>query len=94
MGPSSARDYGIRNITIQRLVEEGTQVKEGEFVAQLDPSELYEKIQAEKEQLDGEIAEYDNARIDTALTLRSERDKLTNLDYQIEEKVASRAVSI
>lgn len=86
MGPSSARDYGIRNITIQRLVEEGTQVKEGEFVAQLDPSELYEKIQAEKEQLDGEIAEYDNARIDTALTLRSERDKLTNLDYQIEEK--------
>lgn len=86
MGPSSARDYNIRNITIQRLVEEGTQVKEGEFVAQLDPSELYEKIQAEKEQLDGEIAEFDNARIDTALTLRSERDKLTNLDYQIEEK--------
>mgnify|MGYP005851160931 CR=1 FL=1 len=86
MGPASARDYGIRNITIQRLVEEGTQVKEGEFVAQLDPGELYDKIQQEKEQLDGEYAEYDNARIDTALTLRGERDKLTNLDYQIEEK--------
>lgn len=87
MGPINARDYGIRQITVQRLVEEGTQVREGDFVAQLDPGELYDKIQQEKEQLDAQIAEYDNAKIDTALTLRSERDKLINLDYQIEEKM-------
>ncbi|GHE64714.1 MULTISPECIES: HlyD family efflux transporter periplasmic adaptor subunit [Roseivirga] len=86
MGPINAREYGIRQITVQRLVEEGTQVQEGDFVAQLDPSELYDKIQQEKEQLDAQIAEFDNAKIDTALTLRSERDKLINLDYQIEEK--------
>jgi len=86
MGPVNAREYGIRQITVQRLVEEGTQVREGDFVAQLDPSELYDKIQQEKDQLDAQIAEFDNAKIDTALTLRSERDKLINLDYQIEEK--------
>ncbi|WP_420388032.1 efflux RND transporter periplasmic adaptor subunit [Roseivirga sp.] len=86
MGPVNAREYGIRQITVQRLVEEGTQVKEGDFVAQLDPSELYDKIQQEKDQLDAQIAEYENAKIDTALTLRGERDKLINLDYQIEEK--------
>lgn len=86
MGPVNAREYGIRQISVQRLVEEGTQVREGDFVAQLDPSELYDKIQSEKDNLDAQIAEFDQAKIDTALTLRGERDKLINLDYQIEEK--------
>lgn len=86
LGPVAARDYGIRQLTVQRLVEEGTQVSQGDFVAQLDVGELYDKIKAEKDQLDAQTAEYDNAKIDTALTLRGERDKLTNLDYQIAEK--------
>ena len=86
LGPVAARDYGIRQLTVQRLVEEGTQVSEGDFVAQLDVGELYDKIKAEKDQLDAQVAEYDNAKIDTALTLRGERDKLINIDYQIAEK--------
>lgn len=86
IGPASARDFGIRTMTVQRLVAEGTQVSAGEFVAQLDPGELNDKIQAERDRLTAETAEYDNAKIDTALTLSSERDKLINLDYNIEEK--------
>ncbi|WP_084362852.1 efflux RND transporter periplasmic adaptor subunit [Roseivirga echinicomitans] len=86
MGPTAARDYNIRNMTIIKLVEEGTIVKQGDYVADLDKAELFEKIQSEKEQLDGQIAEYENAKIDTALTLGGERDKLLNLDYSIEEK--------
>ena len=86
LGLVAARDYGIRQLTVQRLVEEGTQVSEGDFVAQLDVGELYDKIKAEKDQLDAQVAEYDNAKIDTALTLRGERDKLINIDYQIAEK--------
>tara|TARA_R110001599_G_scaffold45036_1_gene133518 strand:- start:13421 stop:14953 length:1533 start_codon:yes stop_codon:yes gene_type:complete len=86
MGPTAARDFNIRNMTITKLVEEGTQVKQGDYIADLDKSELFEKIQTEKEQLDGQIAEYTNAKIDTALTLGGERDKLLNLDYSIEEK--------
>jgi HlyD family secretion protein len=86
VGPIAARDFNIRNMTIQKLVDEGTQVRKGEFVAELDKGELYEKIQTEKDQLDAQIAEYDNAKIDTALTLRGERDKLINLDYSVEEK--------
>ena len=73
LGPVAARDYGIRQLTVQRLVEEGTQVSEGDFVAQLDVGELYDKIKAEKDQLDAQVAEYDNAKIDTALTLREKR---------------------
>jgi len=86
IGPANAREYGIRQMTVQTLVEEGTQVREGDFVAQLDRGELYDKVQQEKDQLDAQVAEYDNAKIDTALTLRGERDKLINLDYQIAEK--------
>ncbi len=86
LGPVSARDFGIRQLTVQRLVEEGTQVSQGDFVAQLDVGELYDKIKAEKDQLDAQLAEFENAKIDTALTLRGERDKLINLDYQIAEK--------
>lgn len=86
IGPSSARDFGIRTMTVQKLVAEGTQVSAGEFVAQLDPGELNDKINAEKDRVDAEKAEYDNSKIDTALTLSSERDKLINLDYNIEEK--------
>lgn len=86
VGPANAREYGIRQMTVQTLVEEGTQVREGDFVAQLDRGELYDKVQQEKDQLDGQLAEFENAKIDTALTLRSERDKLINLDYQIAEK--------
>jgi len=86
LGPATARDFGIRQMSVQSIVEEGTQVEEGQFVAQLDPGELYDKLQQEKEQLDAQVAEFDNAKIDTALTLRGERDKLINLDYQIAEK--------
>ncbi|WP_421976911.1 efflux RND transporter periplasmic adaptor subunit [Roseivirga seohaensis] len=86
MGPTAARDFNIRTMTITKLVEEGTQVKQGDYVADLDKSELFEKIQSEKEQLDAQIAEYEYAKIDTALTLSGERDKLLNLDYSIEEK--------
>lgn len=86
IGPASARDFGIRTMTVQRLVDEGTQVSAGEFVAQLDPGELNDKINAEKDRLDAEVAEFNSSKIDTALTLSAERDKLVNLDYNIEEK--------
>tara|TARA_R110000796_G_scaffold185330_1_gene301899 strand:+ start:13600 stop:15087 length:1488 start_codon:yes stop_codon:yes gene_type:complete len=86
MGPTAARDFNIRNMTVTKLVEEGTQVKQGDYVADLDKSELFEKIQTEKDQLDAQLAEYEYAKIDTALTLGGERDKLINLDYSIEEK--------
>ena len=57
-------------MTVSKLVEEGTQVKQGDYVADLDKSELFEKVQSEKEQLDAQLAEFENAKIDTALTLK------------------------
>jgi len=86
MGPVSAREYGIRNMTIATLVIEGTQVKKGDFVAELDKGELYDKIQEAQDKFDSETTAYENAKLDTALTLRGERDKLLNLEYTLEER--------
>lgn len=86
MGPAAAREYGIRSMTIQTLVIEGTQVKKGDFVAELDKGELYDKIQEAQDKLDAELTAFENAKLDTALTLRGERDKLLNLEYTLEER--------
>lgn len=86
MGPIAAREYGIRQMTIQTLVDEGTTVKKGEFVAELDKGELYDKIQEAQDRLDSEKTAFQNAKLDTALTLRGERDKLLNLQYTLEER--------
>lgn len=86
LGPIQAREYNIRQLVIQNIVDEGTTVRQGDFVAQLDNGELYDKIQAEADNLDKELTAFENAKLDTALTLRAERDKLINLDYQIAEK--------
>src|SRR5690606_28053295 len=45
MGPAGARQVGIWNLKIQRLIPEGTVVDSGAFVAELDRSELMGKIQ-------------------------------------------------
>lgn len=86
LGPIQAREYNIRQLVIQNIVDEGTTVSQGDFVAQLDNGELYDKIQTEADNLDKELTAFENAKLDTALTLRGERDKLINLDYQIAEK--------
>ena len=81
MGPVSAREYGIRNMTIATLVIEGTEVKKGDFVAELDKGELYDKIQEAQDRFDSETTAFENAKLDTALTLRGERDKLLNNSF-------------
>ena len=43
-GPQGVRDFRINSIRIQRLIPEGTIVKEGDFVAELDRSEIMGKL--------------------------------------------------
>ena len=45
--PSALRQVGIWQVKISNLVAEGTVVKEGEFVAELDNTEIMNKINEE-----------------------------------------------
>lgn len=86
MGPAGLRDFRIFNTTIQSIVEEGTVVAKGDWVATLDQSEFATKLNEKKIELDRENAEYIQTQLDTTLELREARDQLINLRYAVEEK--------
>jgi HlyD family secretion protein len=43
-GPSRSRKVGINQMKIARLVDEGTVVKKGDFIAELDRAEIVTKL--------------------------------------------------
>lgn len=86
LGPTSLREFGIWQVILQKIVDEGTQVKKGDWVATLDRSEFQTKLNDKKIALDKENAEYVQTQLDTTLELREARDQLINLRYTVEEK--------
>ncbi|HET9487359.1 MAG TPA: HlyD family efflux transporter periplasmic adaptor subunit [Chryseosolibacter sp.] len=86
MGPAGLREFRIFNTTIQNIVDEGTVVQKGDWVATLDQSEFQTKLNEKKIELDRENAEYIQTQLDTTLELRGARDQLINLRYAVEEK--------
>jgi multidrug efflux pump subunit AcrA (membrane-fusion protein) len=85
-GPFGLRRARIWEVKIEDLVDEGTVVKKGDYVASLDASELSDRIENEENDLLQSTSEFTQARLDTALELRKERDNLINLKYEIDQK--------
>lgn len=86
MGPTGLRSFRIWNVNIQKIIEEGTVVKKGDFVASLDPSELVNKMKDGETTLEQENSKYIQTQLDTTLQMREARDELVNLKYGVEEK--------
>jgi multidrug efflux pump subunit AcrA (membrane-fusion protein) len=85
-GPGALRNFGIWQITIQNIVDEGTVVKKGDWVASLDPSEFQNKYTAKQIELEKANSKFTQTQLDTTLQLRQSRDELINLKYGVEEK--------
>lgn len=85
-GPTALRAHGIWQVKITDLITEGTYVKEGDYVAQLDKSEVGTKIIAASTEVEKITSEYEQARLDTAIEMSQLKDDLLNLKYSIEEK--------
>lgn len=85
-GPQGIRNYRIWNLTIQHIIDEGTEVKKGQYVARLDPSELTGKIKDSQLEVDQSQSQYTQTKLDTALAMRQSRDELINLEYGVREK--------
>jgi multidrug efflux pump subunit AcrA (membrane-fusion protein) len=85
-GPTKLREFRIHQVKIDEIVEEGTEVKKGEWIATLDRSELMNKIQDSQLEVDQKMSQYTQTRLDTTLQMRQSRDELINLEYGIEEK--------
>jgi len=86
LGPSGLRNFRINYINIQTIVDEGTVVKKGDFVASLDPSEFQTRYEEKKLALEKEQSEFVQIQLDTTLQMREARDQLINLKYVVEEK--------
>jgi HlyD family secretion protein len=86
LGPSGLRNFRIFNVNIQSIAEEGKQVKKGDWIASLDPSELTNKLGDAQTELDQKQSQYTQTRLDTTLQMRQARDELINLKYGVEEK--------
>ncbi len=86
LGPQGTRNYRIWNMTIQDIIDEGTLVKKGDFVASLDPSELTNNIKDAQLELEKIESQFIQTKLDTTLEMRQARDELINLAYGVDEK--------
>jgi multidrug efflux pump subunit AcrA (membrane-fusion protein) len=85
-GPSQLRNFQIWQVTIQSIVDEGTVVKKGDWVATIDRSEFQNKFTAKQIELDKANSRFNQTQLDTTLQMRQSRDELINLKYAAEER--------
>jgi len=86
LGPSGLRTVYIWEVKIENIIEEGTLVKKGDYVARLDPTAITDRVEKKDAELQQSSSEFIQAKLDTALELRKARDELINLKYEIEQK--------
>jgi HlyD family secretion protein len=84
-GPANLRLVGIWNAQIAELIPEGTVVKEGDWVATLDRTDISNRIQDLETELEKLQTSHTQIMLDTTMDLRSARDELVNLRFNYEE---------
>lgn len=85
--PSGLQSNQIyEEIKIQDMVAEGSHVKEGDYIASLDPAVVNKKISDVQLELDRAVTTLSQTSLDTTLQMRESRDNMQNLKFQMEQK--------
>lgn len=84
-GYSRGSDMHAMDFKIQDIVPEGTIVKEGEYIAQLDRTNYENTLKDELENLKTQQASVEMKILDTAVVLTNLRDDIKNQRYMVEE---------
>ena len=84
--PTNAQQAGAYQMKIQSIVPEGTVVKEGDVVAEIDRSALAASLQDVTLSLQKAQAQFVSAQLDTTLTLSKAREDLRSMELALEEK--------
>jgi multidrug efflux pump subunit AcrA (membrane-fusion protein) len=82
----SSRNIDLYEIKITHIIEEGTVVDSGSYVATLDHAAVEELKTKADDELETALNAYEDAKIDTNLNLSTLRDELLNADVDLEEK--------
>ena len=64
MGPTKLRSFRVYQVSIQDIVEEGTVVQRGEWIATLDQSDFNSKLQDKQLDLEEKQSEYIQEQLD------------------------------
>lgn len=86
--PEKLQDRSLRiyELTITKMVEEGTRVDSGDYVATLDYKAVEEQLKAAQDEMDKALSELEDAKLDSNLNLSNQRDQITNATLDLEEK--------
>ena len=85
-GPANAQQAEVYQMKISSIIPEGTVVKEGDVVAQLDRSAIAAKFAEVSLALQKAQAQYTQAELDSALNLSQAREEIHTLELGLEEK--------
>ncbi|WP_303923284.1 efflux RND transporter periplasmic adaptor subunit [Draconibacterium sediminis] len=80
------RQTRISNLTITDIVEEGTYVDSGDYVATLDHQAVQEQLKDAQDEMEKILSEYNDSKIDSNLMLSNERDQIINATLDVEER--------
>ncbi len=86
LGPQQLEGLGIYKVKISDLIAEGTVVKKGEYIGELDKSELASKLKEAYSDVQKFETQLEQTKLDTALQLRQARDELVNQEFTVKEK--------
>lgn len=84
--PEKAQEAGAFQMKITELVPEGTVVKAGDKVAELDRAPLATRMQEVGLAVQKAMAVYEQAQLDSTLTLSKAREDLRTMELAVEEK--------
>lgn len=80
------RQTRISSLTITDIVEEGTFVDSGDYVATLDHQAVEEQLKIAMDDMEKALSEYEDGKIDSNLTLSNQRDLIVNAKLDLEER--------
>jgi HlyD family secretion protein len=78
------RDLRLWQMKILDLTQDGKNVKKGDFIIQLDASQVVSGMREEQQELEREMADLNNAKIDSAVRLTQMREDIKNAMLDLE----------
>lgn len=84
--PANAQQAGAYQMKIASIVPEGTVVKAGDVVAEIDRSTIATKLADVSLALEKASAQYEQAMLDSTLTLSTAREAIRTMELGLEEK--------
>src|SRR3954469_19248775 len=85
-GPAQAQAVNVYQTKISSIIPEGTVVKEGDIIAELDRAPLATRLNDVTLNLQKAQAEFTTAQLDSTLNLAQAREDVRTAEYLVEEK--------